>query len=78
MLAPLTRTLQSRGQACKQQPLASWHTQTVEVDGIDSAVASKIYAHAQGQEQAWEEKNRVRGLEHLRAGTKDAPKVEGG
>jgi hypothetical protein len=40
---------------------------SVEVDGIDSTAASRIYAHAQGQEQAWEEKNRVRGLEEKRA-----------
>lgn len=37
------------------------------VDGIPSSVAERIYAHAQAEEQAWEEKRRVRGMEEVRA-----------
>jgi hypothetical protein len=40
---------------------------TLEIDGIPSDVASKIYKHSQHQEQAWEEKRRVRKLEEMRA-----------
>lgn len=39
----------------------------MEIDGIPSDVASKIYKHSQHQEQAWEEKRRVRKLEEMRA-----------
>jgi hypothetical protein len=38
-----------------------------EIDGIPSEQAAKIYKHAQHQEQAWEEKHRVRKLEEIRA-----------
>jgi preprotein translocase subunit YajC len=38
-----------------------------EVDGISSDDAAKMYRHAQHQEQAWEEKRRVRQLEEMRA-----------
>lgn len=37
------------------------------VDGVRVGVASKIYAKAQYEEQAWEEKRRVRGIEEIRA-----------
>lgn len=37
------------------------------IDGIPSMIASDIYSHAQAQEQEWEEKNRVRSLEEMRA-----------
>ena len=37
------------------------------VDGIQSDVASKMYSKAQAEEQAWEEKRRVRGIEEVRA-----------
>jgi hypothetical protein len=37
------------------------------VDGIPSNIASKIYARAQSEEQAWEEKNRIRLMEQQRA-----------
>jgi hypothetical protein len=40
---------------------------SVVIDGLQSDVAAKAYAHAQEQEQAWEEKHRVRGLEEKRA-----------
>lgn len=40
---------------------------TVPADGIDGPKASEIYAYAQQQEQAWEEKRRVRHLEERRA-----------
>lgn len=39
----------------------------VVVNGIDSEVASSIYTKAQFEEQAWEEKRRVRGIEEVRA-----------
>lgn len=47
--------------------LSKGEAATVEIDGIDNDVASKIYSHAQAQEQAWEEKHRVRGLEEKHA-----------
>jgi len=37
------------------------------IDGIDGRLASQIYSTAQDQEQAWEEKRRVRGMEESRA-----------
>ena len=37
------------------------------IDGIDSPTASTIYARAQFEEQAWEEKRRVRSMEETRA-----------
>lgn len=37
------------------------------VDGIRSDVASEIYSRAQSEEQAWEEKRRVRAMEEVRA-----------
>jgi len=39
----------------------------VRIDGVESGVASKIYAVAQEQEHAWEERRRVRSLEETRA-----------
>lgn len=39
----------------------------IAVDGIPSAPAAEMYAKAQYEEQAWEEKRRVRGLEEMRA-----------
>lgn len=36
-------------------------------DGVPSDIASKIYARAQTEEQAWEEKRRVRAMEEVRA-----------
>ena len=39
----------------------------IEVNGIPSAAASTIYARAQFEEQAWDEKRRVRQLEEKRA-----------
>lgn len=39
----------------------------VAVDGVPSQAASAMYAKAQYEEQAWEEKRRVRGLEETRA-----------
>jgi hypothetical protein len=39
----------------------------VYVDGVPSAAAAAMYAKAQFEEQAWEEKRRVRGLEETRA-----------
>lgn len=39
----------------------------VDVDGIENYVASEIYAKAQSEEQAWEEKRRVRSMEEVRA-----------
>jgi hypothetical protein len=39
----------------------------VYVDGVPSEAAAKMYAKAQYEEQAWEEKRRVRGLEETRA-----------
>src|SRR5687767_5736278 len=39
----------------------------IVVDGVPSEAASAMYAKAQYEEQAWEEKRRVRGLEETRA-----------
>lgn len=39
----------------------------IGVDGVPSAVASQMYSRAQAEEQAWEEKRRVRGIEETRA-----------
>jgi len=39
----------------------------IEVDGIESDVAAVIYSKSQAQEQAWEEKRRVRRIEEVRA-----------
>ena len=39
----------------------------INIDGLQSSVASQIYSHAQMQEQDWEEKNRIRDLEEKRA-----------
>jgi hypothetical protein len=39
----------------------------IEVNGIASDVAPSIYAKAQHEEQAWEEKRRIRGIEEVRA-----------
>jgi hypothetical protein len=40
---------------------------TVVVDGLETRVASRLYTVAQDQEQAWEEKRRVRTMEEARA-----------
>jgi hypothetical protein len=40
---------------------------SLSIDGIDGAVASRLYTEAQSQEQAWEEKRRIRELEEKRA-----------
>ncbi len=39
----------------------------IHINSIPSNVASEIYSHAQSEEQAWEEKRRVRALEETRA-----------
>jgi hypothetical protein len=39
----------------------------MSVEGVKSDAASLIYAHAQAEEQAWEEKRRVRAMEEVRA-----------
>ncbi len=39
----------------------------ISVDGVPSDAAGRMYARAQHEEQAWEEKRRVRGLEEMRA-----------
>lgn len=39
----------------------------MHINSIPSNVASAIYSHAQSEEQAWEEKRRVRALEETRA-----------
>lgn len=39
----------------------------IAVDGVPDEAASTMYAKAQYEEQAWEEKRRVRGLEETRA-----------
>jgi len=39
----------------------------IYIDGVPSDAASAMYAKAQYEEQAWEEKRRVRGLEETRA-----------
>ena len=40
---------------------------TVVADGLEQRVASRLYTAAQEQEQAWEEKRRVRSMEEARA-----------
>lgn len=42
-------------------------TGIVQVMGIESEIAANIYSSAQSQEQAWEEKRRVRQMEEVRA-----------
>ena len=42
-------------------------TGLIHAHGIESGVASIIYSNAQEQEQAWEEKRRVRRMEEVRA-----------
>ena len=37
------------------------------VDGVRSDVAAEIYSRAQSEEQAWEEKRRIRAMEEVRA-----------
>lgn len=39
----------------------------IEVNGVNSDVAPTIYAKAQHEEQAWEEKRRIRSIEEVRA-----------
>ena len=39
----------------------------IAVPGVPSAPAAQMYAKAQYEEQAWEEKRRIRGLEESRA-----------
>lgn len=39
----------------------------MSIDGVESSVASDIYGKAQSEEQAWEEKRRVRAMEETRA-----------
>lgn len=39
----------------------------IEVRGVDSQTAAAIYSKAQSQEQAWEEKRRIRRIEEVRA-----------
>lgn len=39
----------------------------MSVDGVHSDLARQIYARAQAEEQAWEEKRRVRAMEEVRA-----------
>lgn len=43
------------------------NTPLMFVDGVPERTASTIYAHAQAEEQAWEEKRRVRHMEEVRA-----------
>ncbi|MDB5690790.1 MAG: hypothetical protein JWL91_2666, partial [Sphingomonas bacterium] len=40
---------------------------TINVDGVEDELASEIYGRAQAEEQAWEEKRRVRTMEEVRA-----------
>ena len=40
---------------------------TLVADGLDARVASRLYTAAQDQEQAWEEKRRIRTMEEARA-----------
>ena len=58
-----------------------FHTQPagrpIVIDGVPSAVATEIYSFAQGKEQEWEEKNRIRDLEDRRAAS-GAPVVSMG
>jgi hypothetical protein len=42
-------------------------TAPVVIDALPSNIAGRMYAHAQAEEQAWEEKRRVRALEETRA-----------
>ncbi|OJY64306.1 MAG: hypothetical protein BGP16_00555 [Sphingobium sp. 66-54] len=42
-------------------------TAQIEVKGVESDVASVIYSKSQSQEQAWEEKRRIRRIEEVRA-----------
>lgn len=39
----------------------------IRIKNIPSGIASEIYSHAQAEEQAWEEKRRIRALEESRA-----------
>ena len=39
----------------------------ISIDGVDEDIAPKIYGKAQFEEQAWEEKRRVRAMEETRA-----------
>lgn len=39
----------------------------LQIDGIAADTAAEIYTYAQEEEQAWEEKRRVRGMEETRA-----------
>ena len=41
--------------------------QAISVLGVENAAATSIYKKAQAEEQAWEEKRRIRGLEEKRA-----------
>ena len=41
--------------------------QSLQINGIKSDAASQVYKEAQKQEQEWEEKNRIRKLEEVRA-----------
>jgi hypothetical protein len=41
--------------------------QAILIPGVETRSASDIYKRAQAEEQAWEEKRRVRGLEEMRA-----------
>uniref|UniRef100_UPI0028AB2BBC SHOCT domain-containing protein n=1 Tax=Brevundimonas sp. TaxID=1871086 RepID=UPI0028AB2BBC len=44
-----------------------WMRNGGHVNGIRSDVASEIYSRSQSEEQAWEEKRRVRAMEEVRA-----------
>lgn len=39
----------------------------LEIKGVDTPVATRMYSASQFQEQAWEEKRRIRGIEEVRA-----------
>jgi len=41
--------------------------QVISVPGIENSAATSIYQKAQAEEQAWEEKRRIRSLEEMRA-----------
>ena len=41
--------------------------QAISVPGVENVAATSIYKKAQAEEQAWEEKRRIRGLEEKRA-----------
>lgn len=41
----------------------------MEILGVEHSLAAEIYTHSQAEEQAWEEKHRVRGMEEARAGS---------